>query len=1017
MHRPRHLLPLRMLTALALLSAPMAMTGAGITGTAWAQSPVFAGPLVEMVPSSGIIGDGKTPADLHFVVLDPAGTPVSGLAATWSAGAGGKGALTQVKPGLYAATWTPGVTNTARSVKVSVEGTVGDAAFERSYDVQLVPGKASRIKMTANPAQITLGQDASATLSISAADPTLKAEDLMVTTTAGTVQNVVSMGGGNFIAQFTPPQERFPRIAQITIADRRNPAKSWGAGALPLVGKTAFPVTGQPGSAIIVRIEGRDFGPVPSDAAGNAKVPIIVPPGAPKASIVSIVNGQPVEKPLDLKIPPAKRVSFVPTNPSVPADNSLTLLVRAVVLQPSGKPDTSAKVTFNSTAGTVTKAKHEGDGIYTADFTPPYGTMTSKATLQVSVKDANGAQSDAMDVALVPARGQTLSVVSEPPNLTKGTSSFQLFVKAQGNDGAGVSGKPVTVVPAGATMEGTVKDLGNGDYQGNFTTSGEGAVEVVTVVSTQPTQNALANVLVIPTEDRVSPDGVDFTPLVVLTVDSFGYPIANVPVELSLTRGDGSLPKTAKTDDNGVAIVSYSSGRTAGWVGIQAKAGGHVGAAGLVQAPKSVSVDVQPSGSRSTTALIAGWQGVVNQLSLTRGGATTPVAAPIAAMPAGGRVATVMITPDPASAGGGQTVTLAIRAADGRGNGAAGKQFEILSTAGEIGPVQDLGNGDYRATLTMPDDSDDPVKVAVVMMGGGAGMVTTIGSGAVVTDAWGVAAAPAEEAEEPAKEEEEPAKEEEKPPKKEKPKKERKPADPSDRPWLRIGAGYMGGFYSYYQEPTTQGGPLYDSTITVGFGETSSASAAGGALSGRAWLPMFEYVGFDAGYRATAWAIELSEGFDEPVSDGVNNVHARVLGRYPLDLGAHRLSFGGGIGMQANDFVYFRVESGDTPEEDTLVYDQLWVPGSTLLLEFTGEFGPSFYTTLGYEMGFTDFSGLYSDTVRLDLGYAIIDNMYVHGTVGRVHRATRVYFGGDKEYVGNLEDANVLIGLGLGFQM
>ena len=88
-------------------------------------------------------------------------------------------------------------------------------------------------------------------------------------------------------------------------------------------GKANFAVNTNPNSAVIIRIDDRDFGPVQTDASGKASVPIVAPPGQPDATLIVITNEQRKEELLDLRIPRnVPRLNIVPTLKEMPADGT-----------------------------------------------------------------------------------------------------------------------------------------------------------------------------------------------------------------------------------------------------------------------------------------------------------------------------------------------------------------------------------------------------------------------------------------------------------------------------------------------------------------------------------------------------------------------------------------------------------------------------------------------------------------------------------------------------------------------
>ncbi len=1002
------------------LAAPAALVGVVLPTEVHAQQAVFASPVVEMVGGGEIIANGKTVA-VHFVAYNLKGKPMSGLTGKVD-GELGSAPIVEINPGLYQAQLKPDAIDQRKRMEITFSGkTEAREKIDRTYMVSVAPAVKSAVKVSANPPRLTLGQDPSATVTVEVQGNTDGA-DIALLVSAGEIRNVTNMGNGKFVAQYVPPQQQFPQYALITAVDKRNPGKAVGTHLYQLVGKANFPVVGKPNSAIIMQVGPQEFGPVQSDATGKAQVPVVVPPGVPTATVISITNGQRTEAPLDLQVPPSKTIQFFPMSSSVPSDPGKKIPLRAWVARANGDAAANADVSFTVSAGTVGPAEHVGEGQYTAAWTPPSGNTAATATLQVTVNRNGTPFTDSMNVALSPVRAQKVSLSAEPPDLAPGDAGFQIFAKARGPADQPLSGRNLVIDALGATTSGATRDLGGGDYQASFAATSGQSAHVAVAVGAPPTNNPVHRLMMLPVTGQVTPGGNAAERVAVVSVDRYGYPVANVDVELKLLTGDGSFPTTVNTGAQGVAFVSYTSGNMAGWVSVQGRAAGHVGTAGFIQAPDTVKPIPAPVSNKDGVAkLHRAWADSIGVVSLARGGSGggTVVAAPVSLPTAAGPVARVSATADPGSVAAGGSVTLRIKPVDANGQPASVGDFVFMASQGTVSSATPSGDGGYLATLTVPSDASGEVMISV---GAASGAVATMlkvpvsGAAVAAVGAWGQPAA-AQPAAEPAKEPvAEPAPVEE--PKKEKKEKAPKEArEKGDHPWLHAQAGYLGGTYNYYQAAVQTGGFLYDNPITVGFDQADKAGTFGMQLNARAWLPMLEYVGADIGFKGSRWQISLPEGFDAPIADGLNNIHAKALGRYFFDIEQVRLSVGGGIGMQFNDFLYFSVDRATTTDgTDKPEYNQLWTTGMTYNFEGGVEVDDFFWAQGGYEMGLTDYSALYSDRMYLELGWAFIDNMYVFGNFDRMHRSTKVYYGESKEYVGNLEDSHLRFGGGLGYQ-
>ena len=107
--------------------------------------------------------------------------------------------------------------------------------------------------------------------------------------------------------------------------------------------------------------------------------------------------------------------------------------------------------------------------------------------------------------------------------------------------------------------------------------------------------------------------------LTLMTVDAYGYPVAGVPVRLFLEAGDGSLPKDATSDEQGLIRVFYTAGRKPGLIRVRANAGQSSAVVAFLQGPPVVSSRILPrSGSPIERRLAEMWSKTVGRISISR---------------------------------------------------------------------------------------------------------------------------------------------------------------------------------------------------------------------------------------------------------------------------------------------------------------------------------------------------------------------------------------------------------------
>ena len=523
------------LTALALFVAWAAQPNT-LVGTAHAQALFEGGGLLELIPADQVVGDGQTPVKFSLLALETDGSPILGLTAKIVPTGGTATVLREIGGGIYEFGFTPPAVDAARTVELAIKGKKRDKTpIARVYGLNVLAPASHQLSLSANPPQLVLGQDASSTINIQLSGGDLSDVSdvaLVLAPTAGEIANLTYLGNGRYSALYTPPAVNYPQVAIITVADRQDPGRSYGYLSIPLMGKTSYPITSTPGANVMLKVGDRDFGPIQADATGRANVPIMVPPGVQQATLTTATGAETKTETIDLKVPESKRVALFPTYAGIPGDRSVTVPVRVAVTTAGGAAAPNAQVNVSASSGTITKAVHEGNGIYRADYTPAAMLAMGQVTVAASLASQPGVQTDNVTVPLVPVRPGGVTLSAEPGLLAEGATGFKALVQVVSPEGKGMSGQQVLLVANGAELQESVKDLKGGDYQGLFDLTGSGPVELTATVQSTPTGNPMRSLVLLPTVDRLPNDGLSSAMLTVVAVDEFGYPVAGVPVNL-----------------------------------------------------------------------------------------------------------------------------------------------------------------------------------------------------------------------------------------------------------------------------------------------------------------------------------------------------------------------------------------------------------------------------------------------------------------------------------------------------
>jgi len=170
---------------------------------------------------------------------------------------------------------------------------------------------------------------------------------LTATTNAGALGAPRATGPNRFRLAFTPPQERYPRVALIRLELDR------GGGAPPESTWVPLPVDGsetltlestKPRAKVEVTIGERTFGPVLAGAKGEVEIKVVVPPGIDSARVRSVDRlGNQKVKTVDLQPPPFPLARLaVPTGAAASWADAQPLPVEVFAVDVSGAPAAAA---------------------------------------------------------------------------------------------------------------------------------------------------------------------------------------------------------------------------------------------------------------------------------------------------------------------------------------------------------------------------------------------------------------------------------------------------------------------------------------------------------------------------------------------------------------------------------------------------------------------------------------------------------------------------------------------------
>ncbi len=523
------------------------------------------GGVFRVFPVAGGVADGATSLELLLLALAPDGAARTGLVGTPAATGGACTALREAGGGLYRFTCTPARAEEGADLVVTLKAKRADGGptFRGSWTFPAAPPAREQLNGTASPARLVLGRDKAASLAFH-----LDTSDRMAAGTAalvsrasvGTLGPTAALGNGDFATQWTAPAGTQPGLALVTAVDKRDPARAYAAVAVPLEGKVEANGKIRPRGRALVRAGGRTFGPVDADASGRVRIPLELAPGASAVLVEVLPDGSTSESPLDLKLPTPRRAALFPVGSTIPADARGEVPLRAFVVAADGTPDGAAGPVFTVSSGTVSEARHEGGGVYVATWKPAETAGGGPVTVGLSL----GGPGPALDTVKVDTVGaRAAKVTLDPPaSVPKGPGKpFTVTARVAAPGGLALPGRTLRVDASGARVSGPVRDLKDGRYEVPMTSTGSGPIEVSVRASSPATGNPATALALVPSADRVAPDGLGTVTFAVHALDRWGGPVAGLAVDLAREGLDGELPASVTTDASGVAMAGYTAGR------------------------------------------------------------------------------------------------------------------------------------------------------------------------------------------------------------------------------------------------------------------------------------------------------------------------------------------------------------------------------------------------------------------------------------------------------------------------
>jgi len=518
--------------------------------------------IITLVPPGEIVADGS-PQSLLFVVTDESG----GLARDVSfrgttASIGQLGSWQQLGPGVFTASYSVPPGTPRQEAQLTIKAKVGAAQTGKIYGVTVVPQENVRFGLQATPERIVLGQDASSVLTFTATGPSGEPLDglyLAVGASVGTVSEVKPMGGGIYRAEYTPPETKRPGLTILSVVDMAHPETAVGFFPLQLWGAVDWKLnTGVPNANVGMDVAGMQFGPVAADAAGEATIPILVPPGVATATAMAIQEDGSTANPVtvDLKPPPFRRLKLAPVASVLPGDGVAAYPIYIFALGPDANPLANAPIQIHANHGGIVAVNTMGPGMYQAIYVPPAAMTPMREKVSISLAGTEKIDLEAVEFDVVPGLPKALAFTTDPLDVEAGEKTVAL----NGEVSTAVGTLPSGVGVAFASQEVVIpmeQDLGDGTFAASLTRNFESPFALSAEVTFPASERPVESVVAWPVMDQVLVNGK--MPIVAMALDRYGLPVSGANLTATALNNTGTVTGGGTTDHNGRVVLEFTA--------------------------------------------------------------------------------------------------------------------------------------------------------------------------------------------------------------------------------------------------------------------------------------------------------------------------------------------------------------------------------------------------------------------------------------------------------------------------
>jgi hypothetical protein len=305
------------------------------------------------------------------------------------------------------------------------------------------------VAVQAGQPRLVLGDTARVTLQISAAGarPDARVE---LWTSAGRVVDVQRVSAESFSAVYLPPSQHYPQVAIILATVRDGEVTERGWLALPLIAHEKLPVQTKPSSRVELSIAGITYGPVRTDASGNARILARIPPGSRTATIrVRDPFGNLNETSFDLRPPPFPRLRMIALGDRASWADVDPVRLEIFAVAPDGRPAAAADLSVVADRGQVGVPQERRPGVFDVWFRAP---DRAGGVAKIRARVSGDREGETATIALLPGPVARIPLTAIPASIA-GAGEVRIAAEVLDAHGNPVSADDLRFAVDGAALE------------------------------------------------------------------------------------------------------------------------------------------------------------------------------------------------------------------------------------------------------------------------------------------------------------------------------------------------------------------------------------------------------------------------------------------------------------------------------------------------------------------------------------------------------------------------------------